>query len=339
MAADVSSQTLENLASSPSREETVDMNNSLRTCSQNKSEDARTRGTTAGLLVPIPGILFGLGALCLLVVPVNPALAQGISPSNPALLDTDGTPGPSAGDSQVYLQWFDEGSEIAEVVSCYSACSAHSGNYVQLESSGAVGSEYDTFYMVDSGGVKTDLKELTLTDDDGEEFWGVGWENTQPNHMTTINVEACNPDVICGVAAAGSPVRAVKVDSVSYQIIGLDEDPGDGIVDYIRVPYFGNNATCGSCGGGSSHPNLWLPVDDAGGGEVALFFVIPNGDGSDTTLDVWPPFDPNPVVPVELQSFTIADAASTWPLSRSAQSLLSLMALPLAITLARRRKD
>ncbi len=106
------------------------MIDSLRTCSQTRYEDVKTAGTAARSLVPRTSIL--LGALCLLAVLVDPALAQGISSINPALLDTDGTPGPTVGDEKVYLVWNDQGSGMAQIVSCYSACSTHSSDLIQV---------------------------------------------------------------------------------------------------------------------------------------------------------------------------------------------------------------
>ncbi len=318
------------------------MIDSLRTCSQTRYEDVKTAGTAARSLVASTSIL--LGALCLLVVLVDPALAEGISSMNPALLDTDGTPGPSVGDEEVYMVWDDQGAGKAKIVSCHSACSTHSGDVIQLTSSGAIAGEWDGFSPVGTPEVT-----IGLTEDSREgvspTFSGFQWENTRAGHESTVGGVSCGAKDCPATADGINGANRVKMATdggpdMDVDIIGLDDD-SDGTPEYIRLPYVGNNNTCGDCGGRASrgtHPDLWLPVDPTGQPGVVQLQLDLDADGSaDAGFGSWAYFKPTTLVPVELQSFTISDATWLGPVPRQAVSLLSLLALPVAIAVVRRR--
>lgn len=269
----------------------------------------------------------GIGMLLHAAAPAHgdkmgPPLCPAPTGTSPALFDIDGN-GPDAGDLPAYitLNSVDATTAVYVVTTPYDACSTMTARTITLTRP-AAGETYDRLTRrrdpyppgimdeakivdyVARGGAQVPRAGL-LTEIDEEEFCVEGIDaDGNPGVETIIATRGRG----CVPARSGGPVGGGVVvwefDFVGWDS-ALNRGGGDGVIDYVSMPWTGA-LPAPSCDGVTSSTTLWVPVEPDASGAVQ---VVPDWDCDGVADDGFPPMPlvgPATVVPVELQSFTVA---------------------------------
>jgi hypothetical protein len=230
--------------------------------------------------------------------------------SRPALFDTDGVPGPSLGDTPAYFGSPTRDRQDTLNGTVYPVCGPGETNSFELFAEGQRQGVYDLVYVgADSGFFQADL------DTDGELVGGTytDFGDTTEQHDLSLT-SSTRAGVYDGVSVSGGGIVA-SADLEGWDIAGRDGTP-----EYIGINWagVGDGFVCNSYLDSGPGPEitdatmLWVPVIPAGtrAGEVTIGIDMDCEFGQDPDFPTSPTLTTT-IVPVELQSFTVASLLPT----------------------------
>jgi hypothetical protein len=184
----------------------------------------------------------------------------------PALVDTDGTPGPSAGDSPAYFQWLATG-ELIRAANPWEECAQTTGAFVIEPSMSGQQGVYDSFFNRSFG------RQFTFDtfDVNGDPLGGA--YAAQVGDTGTAMLEKSWPSQAHydQIHLAGSgPGSALDV------VLPLVVHAGEG-ASYVGVGNIANLGVIGTCGNADANTAIMIPLGRHNGRPAIVLDLEGNG--------------------------------------------------------------